>query len=64
MHPVSRSFPGERWTLTQQKIVLSDMNHKRRRPRNARAGCKLCKPWKANGFHTEAREGEKFSHHR
>lgn len=25
------------------------MNHKRRRPKNARAGCLLCKPHKANG---------------
>lgn len=25
------------------------MNHKRGRPKNARAGCLLCKPWKANG---------------
>ena len=24
-------------------------NHKRRRPKNKRAGCLLCKPWKANG---------------
>lgn len=25
------------------------MNHKRRRPKNRRAGCLLCKPHKANG---------------
>jgi|GEM_PF-3422658 len=25
------------------------MHHKRKRARNARAGCKLCKPWKDNG---------------
>lgn len=24
-------------------------NHKRGRPKNRRAGCLLCKPWKANG---------------
>lgn len=24
------------------------MNHKRRKPKNARAGCLLCKPHKAN----------------
>jgi hypothetical protein len=40
------------------------MNHKRKRPRNARAGCKLCKPWKVNGFATERKDGEKFSDHR
>ena len=25
------------------------MNHKRGRPKNARAGCLMCKPHKANG---------------
>ena len=25
------------------------MNHKRKRPKNRRAGCLLCKPWKMNG---------------
>ena len=40
------------------------MNHKRKRPRNRRAGCKLCKPWKVNGFATERQDGEKFSDHR
>jgi len=24
-------------------------HHKRRKPRNQRAGCKQCKPWKING---------------
>ena len=24
-------------------------HHKKRRHSNARAGCKMCKPWKANG---------------
>lgn len=24
-------------------------NHKRRRPKNRRAGCLYCKPWKGNG---------------
>jgi hypothetical protein len=40
------------------------MNHKRGRPRNRRAGCKLCKPWKVNGYRTERAEGERFSDHR
>lgn len=31
------------------------MNHKRRRPKNARAGCLMCKPWKANGCSGKAR---------
>lgn len=38
-------------------------NHKRRKPKNARAGCLLCKPWKVNGFATERSEGEKHSDH-
>ncbi len=39
------------------------MNHKRKKARNARAGCKLCKPWKANGVRTERLGGERFSDH-
>ena len=39
------------------------MHHKRHCPRNQRAGCKLCKPWKRNGVRTEAYEGEKFGDH-
>jgi len=40
------------------------MHHKRGRARNARAGCKMCKFWKVNGFATERVDGEKFSDHR
>jgi hypothetical protein len=40
------------------------MHHKRRRPRNRRAGCLLCKPWKMNGFARSRRDGERFSDHR
>ena len=40
------------------------MHHKRHRPRNRRAGCKMCKPWKVSGVRTEARVGEKFGDHR
>ena len=40
------------------------MHHKRGRARNGRAGCKLCKPWKANGVRTERKDGERFSDHR
>ena len=39
-------------------------HHKRGRARNRRAGCKLCKYWKRNGFRTEAEGGEKFGDHR
>lgn len=38
-------------------------NHKRGRPKNSRAGCLLCKPWKMNGVSTEGAEGEAFSDH-
>lgn len=31
------------------------MNHKRRRPKNRRGGCLLCKPWKANGAQVATR---------
>jgi hypothetical protein len=40
------------------------MHHKRGRSRTRRAGCKLCKPWKLNGWRTERAEGERFSDHR
>jgi hypothetical protein len=40
------------------------MNHKRKRPKNRRAGCLLCKPWKANGVAVTAKGGEKFSDRR
>ena len=39
-------------------------NHKRRRPKNRRAGCLLCKPWKVNGFARARHGGERFSDHR
>ncbi|WP_172709654.1 hypothetical protein [Sphingopyxis granuli] len=39
------------------------MHHKRGRSRNQRAGCKLCKPWKANGISALADGSEKFSDH-
>ena len=40
------------------------MHHKRKRPKNGRAGCLMCKPWKVNGFATERKEGERFSDHK
>ena len=39
-------------------------NHKRRRPKNRRAGCLFCKPWKMNGFSRSRREAEGFGSHR
>jgi len=40
------------------------MHHKRGRARNRRAGCKLCKPRKANGYRTEREGGERFRDYR
>lgn len=31
------------------------MNHKRKKPKNARAGCLMCKPQKANGQKTNVK---------
>lgn len=31
------------------------MHHKRGKPKNSRAGCLMCKPWKANGCAGKAR---------
>jgi len=39
-------------------------HHKRGRPKNRRAGCLLCKPWKVNGVSTEAKDGEAFCEHK
>lgn len=39
------------------------MHHKRGRPRSRRAGCKMCKHWKINGWRTERVDGEKFTDH-
>lgn len=38
-------------------------HHKRGKARNSRAGCKMCKPWKANGVRNERPDGERFSDH-
>ena len=40
-------------------------SHKRKRPKNRRAGCLWCKPWKMNGFSRRTRpDGERYSDHR
>lgn len=36
-------------------------NHKRKRPKNRRAGCLMCKPWKMNGFSKDQFESARFS---
>lgn len=35
------------------------MNYKRRKPKNARAGCLHCKPWKMNGAKNKNRASVK-----
>ena len=30
-------------------------HHKRKRPKNSRAGCLMCKPWKVNGVGKDER---------
>jgi hypothetical protein len=39
-------------------------HHKRKRPKNRRAGCLLCKPWKMNGFAKGRLDAESFSDYR
>jgi hypothetical protein len=47
------------------KHELSPMaHHKRKRPKNRRAGCLLCKPWKMNGFAKGRVDAESLSDHR
>jgi hypothetical protein len=40
------------------------MHHKRRRPRNLRAGCKMCKPWKINGVNKWSKDLARASDYR
>jgi hypothetical protein len=39
------------------------MHHKRKKPKNARAGCLQCKNWKINGYRTERADGERHRDH-
>lgn len=39
----------ERGIESERHALQIAMNHKRKKPKNARAGCLLCKPNKANG---------------
>ena len=52
-------------TPTPTGAVRSNLaHHKRKRPKNRRAGCLLCKPWKVNGFGKTRLDAEQFSAHR
>lgn len=46
-------------TKTWHKEV--DMNHKRKRARHKRAGCKMCKPWKGRSVGKDTIEFQKYS---
>jgi len=35
------------------------MNHKKKKPKNQRAGCLMCKPWKINGMGKESKSNAK-----
>lgn len=39
-------------------------HHKRRRAKNRRGGCLLCKPWKANGHSKQRHDAVRFSDYR
>ena len=39
-------------------------HHKRKRSKNQRAGCLMCKPWKMTGYAQNRPDGESFSDHR
>ena len=39
-------------------------HHKRKRSKNQRAGCLLCKPWKMTGYAQDRPDAESFSDHR
>lgn len=40
------------------------MNHKRKRPKNRRAGCLMCKDWKVNGYGKLRKGRERWSDHK
>ena len=39
-------------------------NHKRKRPKNRRAGCLMCKSWKVNGHGKDRNDAEQFGDRR
>ena len=40
------------------------MNHKRKRPKNRRAGCLMCKYYKMNGYSKLKSDAERWSDHK
>jgi len=52
---------AEKTTSTRSQPMA---HHKRKHPKNRRAGCLLCKPWKMNGFAKGRVDAESLSDHR
>jgi hypothetical protein len=52
---------AEKTTSTRSQSMAY---HKRKRSKNRRAGCLLCKPWKMNGFAKGRVDAEPLSDHR
>ena len=50
--------------LDSYDVFIEEAHHKRKRPKNRRCGCLMCKAWKVNGISTERLDAEKFSDHR
>ena len=62
LRPSARAIGvGVRPVSAQREIMA---HHKRKRPKNRRAGCLLCKPWKVNGFAKSRAGAEQFADHR
>jgi hypothetical protein len=59
----ARGHPSQTSTAVQC-LERTVAHHKRRRPKNRRAGCLLCKPWKVNRYSIQRLGAERFSDHR
>ncbi len=65
MNLFTTSIREDETLANAERVILMGMaNHKRGRPKNRRAGCLLCKPWKMNGYGPSRLDAEQFSSHR
>jgi len=62
VRPSARAIDVGALPINAQRETMA--NHKRKRPKNRRAGCLLCKPWKVNGFAKSRVGAEQFGDHR
>jgi hypothetical protein len=46
-------------TVRVRPVIHTMSNHKRKRPKNRRAGCLMCKPWKVNGQNKDSKSNAK-----